>query len=166
MTITEPKLEDRAARPYAAIRSRVPVDGVVTVVPHSKEVLDFLRAAGVAPDGPPFFHYLVVDMDGPDGFLEMEVGWPIAEEIAGDGRVASGSLPGGRYAVALHRGHPDALREATRDLLAWAEASGVRWAASEDEKLWDSRLEWYLTDPADEPDMGRWETELAFLTAE
>ena len=31
---------------------------------------------------------------------------------------------------------------------------------------WTSRLEWYLTDPAQEPDMTKWQTELAFRLAD
>jgi hypothetical protein len=31
---------------------------------------------------------------------------------------------------------------------------------------WGSRLEFYLTDPAEEPDMSKWETQLAFRLAD
>jgi effector-binding domain-containing protein len=68
----------------------------------------------------------------------------------------------------MHVGHPDELFSATTDLLAWAEEQGLTWDMSEtpDGERWGSRLEWYLTDPADEPDMAKWETELAFRLAD
>jgi hypothetical protein len=32
--------------------------------------------------------------------------------------------------------------------------------------MWDARIEFYITDPAVEPDPKKWKTELAFLVAE
>jgi hypothetical protein len=31
---------------------------------------------------------------------------------------------------------------------------------------WGARLEFYLTDPAEEPDMSKWQTQLAFRLAD
>lgn len=159
---TEPKLEQRAAQPYAAIRAQVPMQELGTVVPLSDEVLAWLRQRGVTPAGAPFFRYLVVDMQRE---LELELGWPVAQPLPGDERVVTGELPAGRYAVLVHTGHPDTLVDATAALLAWAEASGLRWQMADDGQTWAARLEFYLSDPEQEPDMNRWQTELAFLVA-
>ena len=72
----------------------------------------------------------------------------------------SGVLPAGRYATVVHTGHPDTLVTATRDLLDWADQRGLDW--DNDGRTWGCRLEEYLSDPAEVPDMGKWETRLAF----
>jgi hypothetical protein len=50
---------------------------------------------------------------------------------------------------------PVARREPAHELVfdAWETPDGLAWR---------SRLELYHSDPVDEPDLGRWETELAF----
>jgi effector-binding domain-containing protein len=163
MQVTEPKIEHRDAQPYAAVRAQVTMREMGTVLPPLiGEVFGFLQRQGVAPAGPPFFRYLVVDMERQ---LDMEVGWPVAHAVSGEGRISAGVLPAGRYAVAVHTGHPDKLVGATAALLAWGEENSIAWQMSDDGKTWDARLESYLTDPAEEPDMNKWRTELAFLVA-
>jgi hypothetical protein len=57
---------------------------------------------------------------------------------------------------------------ATRDLLHWADERGLLFDHSEqdDGDHWECRLELYLTDPADQPDLNLWVTELAFKLAD
>jgi effector-binding domain-containing protein len=82
--------------------------------------------------------------------------------------VVTGVLPAGRYAAVTHVGHPNELVDATRALLDWADAEGLTWdvAADGSGERWGCRLEFYLTDPAAEPDMSKWETQLAFRLAD
>jgi hypothetical protein len=44
--------------------------------------------------------------------------------------------------------------------------NGIVWQTSEEGKAWGARIEAYLTDPAEEPDPQKWQTELAFLITE
>jgi len=50
--------------------------------------------------------------------------------------------------------------DATRNLLDWATERDVKWDA--DGNKWGCRLEEYLSDPAEVPDMNKWQTRLAF----
>jgi GyrI-like small molecule binding domain len=77
-------------------------------------------------------------------------------------------LPAGRYATLPHTGHPDGLADATASLLSWAAEQGLAWDVTEtsDGERWEARLEIYETDPAQEPDMTRWQTQLAFRLAD
>jgi effector-binding domain-containing protein len=97
----------------------------------------------------------------------MEAGVPVATQVAGNGRVQPGEIPAGRYATVIHAGPYERLVDTTRDLLAWAEENGVQWQAhaTGNAEAWAGRFEFYLTDPAEEPDPEKWETELAFLAA-
>jgi hypothetical protein len=49
---------------------------------------------------------------------------------------------------------------ATRDLLQWASEHALEWDA--DGNRWGCRLEEYLSDPVEVPDMSEWQTRLAF----
>jgi hypothetical protein len=54
-----------------------------------------------------------------------------------------------------------------RPLLDWAAEQGLTWDVTHgaDGDLWACRLENYLTDPSQEPDMSKWVTQLAFKLA-
>jgi hypothetical protein len=82
--------------------------------------------------------------------------------------VLAGVVPAGRYASLRYTGHPDGLVGATSFLLDWAReqslAFDVRPVAGGDE--WAARLEVYQTDPAEEPDLAKWTTQLAFRLAD
>ena len=82
----------------------------------------------------------------------------------GDDRVLAGLLPAGRYATLRYTGHPDGVVGATTSLRDWAGQQNLTWdlAHPEDGERWAARSEIYETDPAVEPDMTRWITQLAF----
>src|SRR5437016_4708733 len=103
--MTEPKLEQREEQRYVGIRTRVAVKDIGTVMPAlHREVNAWLGRQSVAPSGPPFFRYLVIDMEKE---MEMEGGVPIASALAGEGRIQADILPAGRYATLIHTGHYD-----------------------------------------------------------
>jgi effector-binding domain-containing protein len=161
-TFDEPQIEERDAQPYAAIKALVTMQELGTVLPGlHPEVRGWLAHQGLAPSGAPFFKYNVIDMERQ---LEVEVGFPIAATPDGGERVLVGVLPAGRYAVALHHGHPDGLIDAVAALLKWAEARDLTWDMTHEgaHEVWAARLEIYLTDS---PDMDDWDTELAFRLA-
>jgi hypothetical protein len=59
--------------------------------------------------------------------------------------------------------------QATADLLAWAQNKSIvwdKWAAGSRGEGWRARIEHYLTDPREEPNSARWQTELAFKLAD
>ena len=153
-----PTIETRRDQPYVAIPVSVDMEDLGSVVPPlTDQVFDWLASQGITPTGPPFWRYLVVDMENK---LELETGVAVASLVEGDGEVQTGVLPAGRYATVVHTGHPDTLLTATRDLLQWASARALEWDA--DGNRWGCRLEEYLSDPAEVPDMNEWQTRLAF----
>jgi len=99
--------------------------------------------------------------------LEIDNGVPVAAPVDGDGDVIAGAIPAGRYVTLTHVGHPSELMGATKTLLDWAAGQGLAFDVSPDVagERWGSRVEYYLTDPREEPDMTKWVTELAFRLA-
>jgi len=129
--------------------------------PLSGELLRWMAERKLEPTGPSLWRYLLIDMERE---LEIDVAFPVRALPNGDERVTTDVLPAGTYATTLYVGHPKGLMRATGELLSWAEAKGIQWKM--DGERWGGRVEWYLSDPAIEPDMAKWKTELAFLTVD
>jgi effector-binding domain-containing protein len=160
--LSEARVVERTAQPYVAIRAQVTMQTLGTVLPglHPR-VYGWLGERGIAPAGPPFWKYNVVDMDRG---LEVEVGVPVAVAVDGDDDVLAGVLPPGRYATVRYTGHPDGLAGATAALFEWAAEQDLAWDVrpAPDGDRWAARLEIYETDPAEESDMTKWTTQLSF----
>lgn len=156
-----PVIDERPAQPYVAVRGVVTMQTFPEIADRLGEVFGWLGARGVAPAGAPFFRYVRIDMERE---LEIEAGVPVGAAVAGEGDMIAGVLPAGRYAAVTHVGHPDELIDRTAELLAWAAEKGLEWDRTESERgeLWGCRLEIMHTNPAEEPDLSRWTTELAF----
>ncbi|HET6748231.1 MAG TPA: GyrI-like domain-containing protein [Actinomycetes bacterium] len=162
---TAPRIVERAEQPYVAVSGRVTMQTIGAIADRLPEVFAWLGARGLEPAGAPFFKYDLIDMERQ---LEVEAGVPVAAAAAGDGEVVAGVLPAGRYASLTHVGHPDELVQATTALLDWAAQQGLAWDMTEtpEGERWGCRLEVYKTDPAEQPDMSKWETELLFRLAD
>jgi effector-binding domain-containing protein len=158
------EIVDRPAQPYVAIRRTITMQTFAEIADRLPGLFGWLAERGVAPAGPPFFRYLVIDMERE---LDVEAGVPVAAPVDGDGEVLAGVLPAGRYAATTHVGHPDELIAVTGAFLDEAAARGLAFDATETERgtRWGCRLELLHTNPAEEPDMNKWETRLAFLLA-
>jgi effector-binding domain-containing protein len=156
-----PEVQTRPEQPYVAIRTRVTMADLGALGARFGEVFGWLGAHGVAATGAPFFRYRVIDMAGD---LEVDAGVPVAGPVGGDDAVVYDVLPAGRYATLTYMGHPSELVGANKALLDWAAEQGLTFdvSAGTDGEHWGGRLEIYLTDPAREPDMSKWVTELAF----
>jgi effector-binding domain-containing protein len=160
-----PEIVERPAQPYVAIARSVTMAELGDALPPLiSDVFAWLGARGHEPAGAPFWKYDVIDMERE---LTVEVGVPVATEVPGDDRVGAGVLPAGRYVTVVHTGPPETLEDATRELLEWADAQGLTWdvTTADDGEHWTSRLEEYLTDPAEEPNRAKWQTRLAFRLA-
>jgi effector-binding domain-containing protein len=153
----EPRIQWRAAQPYVAVRRVV----TMRTIP---EIADRLAARGIEPAGAPFLRYRVIEMDRE---LDMEAGVPVGAVVEGDKDVNFGILPDGQYATVTHVGPFDKLIDVTAALLHWGAREGLAWDMTETEngQEWGCRLELYKTNPSEEPDMSKWETELAFRLA-
>jgi effector-binding domain-containing protein len=161
----EPQIQERAAQHYAAIPMTVPMDGLSSAVDSAfPELFGWLASQGITPAGPPLIRYLVIDMAGE---LQIELAVPVAAPVIASGRIQPGTLPEGRYAVLRHTGPYDGLIASNAVLPRWAQEHGIEfdtWDTAQG-SAWRSRAEHYLTDPSQEPDPAKWETDVAFLIA-
>lgn len=163
--LSEPKVIERRAQPYVAIRRivRIPFGTVA-----SKTLADLrrgMRKRGIESVDAPFFRYNIIDMPGA---LEIDFGAPTAAEESGDDVLVSGVLPAGRYASLTHTGPYTGLMQANGALLDWVAAAGLKldMHSSPAGDVFGCRLEIYPTDPKVEKDRSKWVTELAFKLAD
>lgn len=165
MKTTEPKLEDRAAQHYVGIRTQAGGNELPTVIPQLlEEVFAWLGQQNTAPAGAPFIRYHVINMAAN---MDIELGVPVASPVSGNGRIAAGIIPAGRYASLIYTGVANGIA-GNKVLIDWAKANGIQWDRWDDAHgdAFRSRLEFFLTNPDDEPDPTRWETEVAIKLAD
>ena len=163
--ISGPRVEERADQPYMAIRTQVTMAELPTAIDSLLgEVFSWLAEQGVAPAGAPLIRYLVIDMAAK---LDIELGVPVAAPLLGDDRISACVLPAGRYATLIYTGDYSGLVGANAALLDWGAKNGLAWDAwtAESGDAFGARFESYLTDPREEPDPAKWETEVAIRLA-
>jgi effector-binding domain-containing protein len=159
----EPQIQARPAQHYAAIPATVTMEGISGAVDDAFPALfGWLAGQGIAPSGPPFIRYLVIDMAAE---LDIELAAPVAAPVRGSGQVRPGILPPGRYAVLRHAGSYDGLVAGHAALQEWAREHGTALDSRDTARgtAWGCRAEHYLTDPSAEPDPAKWEVDIAYL---
>jgi effector-binding domain-containing protein len=159
----DPQIQARPAQHYAAIPVTVTMDSLGPAIDEGfPELFGWLAGQGLAPAGPPFVRYLVIDMARE---LRIELAVPVAAPVAASGRVQPGTLPAGRYVVLRHTGPYDGLVASNAALQEWAHERGIEFDTEDtpDGLAWGGRAEHYLTDPRQEPDPAKWETDVAYL---
>lgn len=162
---TAPKVEERNEQHTAGIRTET-MQELGTVIPQLLgEVFVWVeKQQGATLAGAPFIRYYVIDMAAK---LDIELGVPLATPLAGDGRVAAGLIPAGRYATLTYTGVANGI-PGNAALLNWGNGQGLRWDtwATERGDAFGARYESFLTRPEDEPDPAKWQTEVAIRLAD
>ena len=159
------EIERREALPVAGITKTVTMATMNEIADELGGLAGRLSEHGYAPAGAPFLRYLVIDMAGD---MVVQAGVPVAEAVQPDGNIQPDELPAGRYLTTTHTGHFDGLYDATVDLLRYAGTHDLRFDKhpSGNGEAWASRIEWYETNPVEQPDPSQWVTRLAFKLAD
>jgi len=164
--ITKPSIEYHEAHPYAAVRLQVPIPFGKFLQPAYAKVNTWLAGKGLS-HGPAIIRYLTTDMSTK---LDIDVGFTIDQSIPGDSAVMTDILHAGQYATLLYTGsyRGKGVYKANVAIIEWAQANGVAWKTSSiaGVEWWESRVEWYLTDPDLEKDLNKYQTELTFMVAD
>ena len=114
-------LLDRPAQPTLVIGTRTPVQGLPQVVAQAYgAIMHYASRLGVQPGGAPFVAYHNMDMED----LDLEIGFPFAQKVPGEGTILAGEIPGGKAAACVHVGPYDQLGAAYAALHEWMQAHG------------------------------------------
>lgn len=163
--MVEPTVVQRAEQTYLGRRETITMTEFARVADHLPTMFAGLAERGVPLAGAPFFRYKVIDMAAE---MVVEAGIPIAGPVDVEAPDFIDVLPAGRYATVTHIGHPDELMGVTARLLDWAQDHGLSWDVTQTPtgEVWGCRLEMLMTNPAEQPDMHKWETVLLFKLAD
>lgn len=137
--------EQRAAVIHLEVRRNQMKEAFASAV---HELMGVLEDRGIEPLGPVFAHHLEID---PQVF-DFEVGFPVAEVIAEEGRVKPGRLPATTVARTVYQGPYDGMADAWAQFSAWIEENGHAPGPN----AWER----YLVGPDSDPDPSAWRTEL------
>jgi effector-binding domain-containing protein len=156
---------DLPEQPFVGVAKTVTMTTMNEIADEIPGLVGWLIEHGYAPAGAPFLRYLVIDMAAD---MVVQAGVPVEGPVETDRGHEVGTLPAGRYASTRHLGHPDGLYGATVGLLTWAGQEGLRFDKhpSERGEVWANRVEWYETNPVEQPDMDQWVTRLTFKLAD
>jgi len=152
--IDTPQMVQTQELDTAVIRFRIKRAEMMTVFgPAVQEVLDALKAQGVAPASAVFaFHHSM-----PPGEFDFEMGVIVAQPTRPSGRVVPGKLPATTVMRTVYHGGYEGLPGAWGEFDAWMKHEGVK----QGEALW----ELYDKGPHTGPDPSKWETVLNRVVA-
>ncbi len=134
------EVKEQPAQPVVSLRTRTAVQDLPLVLGEAYGALmRHLVSLDEFPGGAPFVAYYNMDMQD----LDIEIGFPVARQLPGNGKVQAGSLPAGRYATTLYTGpYPD-IAPAYEALSAWLRKNGIEPTGV--------AYEFYLNDPQSTP---------------
>jgi effector-binding domain-containing protein len=109
------------AQPVLSIRTRTSVDKLPGLVGQSyAAIMGYLAELGEQPAGVPFAAYYNMDLQD----LDTELGFPVAQELAGKGEIQPGMIPAGLAASCLYTGPYDQMGMAYEALTQWVKDNG------------------------------------------
>lgn len=141
------RLVQRTEQPTAVVREKVPMNGLPEFFGRAYgAVMAAAEQQGVQLAGPPFGRYLGMPTDT----VDVEAGFPVSAPFTASAGVVAGTLPACQAFEATHTGPYDTLTTTYDAIQARMKEEGFRPA--------DSMWEYYLSDPATEPDPATWKT--------
>lgn len=118
----ECQVEDLSPQPALSIRTRTPVQELPQVLGQAfGAVFQYLGELGQHPAGPPFATYYNMDMND----LDVEIGFPVAQKLAGKGDIQSVNTWGGKAATCVHKGPYSDVEPAYTALIDWVKEKGL-----------------------------------------
>lgn len=153
LIIPEPKVVERAAQPYVAIRQQVNIPFGAVATKTMKQVRRAIKTQGIQGTGAAIFKYNIVVMPA----LEIEFGFETDKLETPSGDLIAGTLPAGRYAELEYVGPYSRLYKVNGALIDWSRAQGLEFDVDEkpDGDHFASRVEFYPNGPDDEPDRNK-----------
>lgn len=155
-------IEQFSERPAAQISVRASLSEWTKATDQVPVLINWLVQQQAPDAGPLYFRYLRQgDFVAP---FDLAIGIVLTEPLPGAGYIEASTVPAGEYATAMHHGHPDQIGAVHQAMLAWIAAKG-REIARDEAGAMVGVFEFYLTDPATQPDPAQWETKVAYLLA-
>jgi effector-binding domain-containing protein len=139
LTKFELEIKDVPARRVAFVRERVQQDELKNVIPAAIDRV--AHAIGMRHAGPPCCRTSDPDVDG---YLDVETGWPVPDEVEPEPPVEVTMFGGSRALVLKHVGPMEELSRSYRLMMEAMDEHGLVVAGDP--------VEWYWSNPQEVPD--------------
>ena len=140
----------RPIQPTLAIRTRAAVQDLPSVLGQTFSAIGaYLGKLGEPPAGAPFVAYYNLDMQD----LDIEIGFPVARQLPGEGEIQASEMAAGDYGVCTHVGPFDTMKPTYKALHDYIDQQGRQATGV--------AYEVYLSDPAEVP-MEELQTQILF----
>lgn len=133
-------IEEFKRQPVLSVRTRTSVDELPKLFEKTyARISEYLTKTGNQPAGAPFAAYYNMDMKN----LDIEIGFPVAENMDGKDDIVPNVIPAGKTATCLYTGAYDKIEPAYTALSDWIQKHGY--------DIKGVAYEFYLNDPTDTP---------------
>ncbi|MFX1451627.1 MAG: GyrI-like domain-containing protein, partial [Promethearchaeota archaeon] len=103
------EVKEKATQPTLTIRKKTSVQNISQVLGKAfGEIIMHIMGSGQQPSGPPFVAYYNMDMQN----LDIEIGFPVSKKLSSKGDIKANEIPGGKFAICLHKGPYDKIAPA------------------------------------------------------
>lgn len=109
------------AQPVLAVRTVTSIKNLPNELGKAfGSIAAYLAEKGEEPLGPAFTAYYNMDMEK----LDVEIGFPVAKEVAGKGEIISTHIPAGKKATGFHKGSYSGISATYEALTKWISDQG------------------------------------------
>jgi effector-binding domain-containing protein len=134
-------IKEKESQPFLAIRLRTPASDLPAKIGESYgAIMGYLGGLDKHPVDMPFLAYYNQDMED----LDVEIGIPTAEILAGSGDIYGAEIPAGKVAECVYTGPYSQMEPAYRQLVEFVAEQGV--------EVTGVAYEIYIDDPGDTPE--------------
>lgn len=134
-------IKEQEAQPYLGLRTRTAASDLPAKLGQSwGAIMAHMLSLGQQPAGMPFLGYFNEDMND----MDVEMGIPTAEVLAGSGAIYGAEIPAGRVAECLYTGPYSGMTAAYQQIGAFMADEGVEPVGM--------AYEMYLDDPGETPE--------------
>lgn len=115
------EISQKAEQPVLCIRTRTAVENLPQEIGKAYQaIMQYMQELGEAPQSAPYTAYFNMDMED----LDVEMGFPVPQPLAGKGEIKAGSIPAGPQASCVYRGPYTGMAQAYEELTAKVTESG------------------------------------------
>lgn len=117
------QLIETKVQPVLSVKTVTSVGNLPQVIGKAYEsIINYLNENGVKPIDAPFTAYYNRDMEN----LEVEIGFPVAEELAGQGEILARQIPGGKKVIGIHHGAYQEMGSTYEAMMKWISERGLQ----------------------------------------
>lgn len=114
---------ETAAQPVLSVRTVTSVDNLPKVLGKAyNSIIAYLGENGEQPADAAFAAYYNMDMEN----LEVEMGFPVAKELAGKGEIIASLVPAGKKATCMYKGAYKEMGPTYEAMTKWMNDNGLQ----------------------------------------